>query len=133
MPGSNSASEKTNAQSHPFFDSRIADLFREPTTQAETVKQLAALRHALLSVIQDLAVMKQVLQDANLVTQERYKQLRIQRMELDQAEIGPSPWEAHSYYSHLQDASSYLADSLGCSSAEVADFNERANRARTMT
>jgi hypothetical protein len=130
---SNSNNDDTISQRHPLFDSMMVDLFRDPATPAEAAKQLAAIRHALLSVMQDLAVMKQAIQEANVLTKERYKELRVRRMMDDHSEAGPTPWTGHSYYPHLQNQSTFLAESLGCNAAEIADFHQQKQHARTMT
>jgi hypothetical protein len=125
--------DDTTFPGHPIFDSMMGDFFRDPTTLAEATMQMAAMRHALLSVMQDMAVMKQALKEAGTLGDERYKQLRMRRMLEDHSSAGSTPWEGHSYYPHLQDQSRFLAQSLRCTSAEIAEFEQQVEHAQTLT
>ncbi|MCW8132082.1 MAG: hypothetical protein KIS92_17175 [Planctomycetota bacterium] len=109
---------------------RIQHLSADPASLKQAVEDL---RHMLLSVIHDVAVLREVVQKNGLMNDELYKSLRSRSMVADYGGPGPHPWHGHSYYRHTLDEDAFLTDVLGFTEAERAAFREEAETRCTMT
>ena len=104
-------------------DRRIGHVYfpdkKDPEALSRTVE---ALRHALFSAIEEIAVMKALLEAKGLWDPQLYKELRIDTMLKDASTAGPFPWSYHSYYPHFLDHEDFLRDQFNATDEEVKQF-----------
>ena len=100
---------------------------------AEAELRIEALRATLTSTIQDIVVMKQLLQEQGMWNAARYHELRVERMIDDHSSGGAAPWEGHSWYPYTLDEADFLRHEFGASEAEVAAFLGRIRHVRYLT
>ncbi len=98
--------------------------FSNPRDVEGLRKQAAAIRRMVVSLIQEVAVVKSMLEDKQIWDADVYRQFRIQRMIDDHVCSGASPWEYHSYYPHAITEEDFLRTQLDATDDEIEDFTE---------
>jgi hypothetical protein len=116
-----------------FTTSRLFRLFAQPADSGQLTQQVGDLRAVLLSVIQDLAVLKEVLHERALWDEAQYKRLRVKRMIADQSSASASPWLAYSYYPYTLEDEEFLRLCLHASEAEIEEFKREVERTKELT
>ena len=113
--------------------SPLERLFRTPNTVEELASQVEVLRSALMSAIQDIAVLKELLREKGGWDDYSYRKLRIQRMVKDHSSAGPWPHPIHSYYPYVLNETDFLKEVLSANEAEVREFEQRVDEVRFLT
>jgi hypothetical protein len=108
-------------------------LFGISTNPQEVAQRTADLWHVLRSVIQDLAVMKAMMEEKGLWDEAKYKELRVNRMVSDHSGAGPSPWTQHSYHPYTLNEGEFLTQHLDADEAEVKQFKDRVESAERLS
>jgi hypothetical protein len=109
-----------------WTESRMFRLFNKSANPQDLAQQNADLLAVLLSAIQDVAVIKELLQEKGVWDETLYKELRLQRMIGDHSSIGPSPWTSYSYFPYTLVESAFLRHQFKASDEEVKEFEEQA-------
>jgi PHD/YefM family antitoxin component YafN of YafNO toxin-antitoxin module len=105
-----------------YFEDRLFRLFLTPKSVEELSRQIQDLRYTLNSVVQDLAVMKEVLEEKGLMDKALYKRLRVARMIHDHSSHGASAWVDYSIYPYTLDEKDFLRHTFRASEEEVKNF-----------
>lgn len=108
------------------FDRRPFRIFNVTEDPKNLKQQVEDLRHMLLSVIHDVAVLKEVLEQKQLLTPEVQRELRAKSMVKDNSGAGATPWRSYSYYPHTLETESYLREILGFTDDEMTKYKEEA-------
>ena len=116
-----------------FFEDRSFRLFLTPKTVEELAKQIQDLRHTLNSAVQDLVVLKEVLEEKGLMDEALYKRLRVTRMIQDHSSAGASSWVNYSIYPYTLDESDFLRHAFRANEQEVKNFEENVRHIGTLT
>ena len=116
-----------------FFEERSFRLFLTPKTVEELARQIQDLLHTLNSAVQDLVVLKEVLEEKGLMDEALYKRLRVTRMINDHSSAGASPWINYSIYPYTLDEKDFLRHAFRASEEEVKHFQENVDAASTRT
>ena len=112
---------------------RYIRIYWEPKSLEELAQQIKDLRYTLNSAIQDLAVLKGVLEENGLMDAALYKQLRLKRMLGDHWNGGAAPWVNHSIYPHTLPEPDFLRGVLKSSPGEVKEYEEDVEGRAAMT
>ena len=115
------------------FNRRFIRIFHKTDTMAGLVEQVEDLRETLTSVIKDVAVMQQMLRERGLWDEQRYCQLRYERMIADHSSAGASPWASHSYYRYTLDEPEFIREALGGGAEHIAEFERRVRHVEQLT
>jgi hypothetical protein len=109
-----------------LFDSRFFRLFGRPGSVevAQLAQQVDDLKLTLASAIQDIVVLKTLLQEKGVWDETRYIQLRREQMIADHNSAGPEPWAWYSSYPYTLDEEAFLRHQFKAGEAEVAAFRE---------
>jgi|SRR5688572_6694317 len=109
-----------------LFEKRFFRLFarRESLELSQLAQQVNDLTITLVSVIQDVAVLKTMLQEKGIWDEARYMQLRRQQMIADHSSAGLAPWVWYSAYPYTLDEEEFLRHQFKADEAEVAAFRE---------
>lgn len=109
-----------------IFEKRFFRLFarRENLEISQLAQQVDDLTVTLVSVIQDVAVLKTMLQEKDVWDEARYRQLRRERMVADHSSAGLESWVWYSAYPYTLDEEEFLRHQFKASEAEVAAFRE---------
>jgi len=99
---------------------------------SKTPSPLGDLRHVVLSLIQEVAVLRSFLEEEGL-DKEEYKRRRREVMVGDHGGPGPAPWVSYSYYRFTLEEKEFLKQVLGMNDAEIASFDRDAGSRQTMT
>jgi hypothetical protein len=102
-------------------------LFADPNTAVDSKSQIAVLRRAVVSLAQDVAVLRQILEREGLLSAAGYRKLRIDRMVDDHNGAGAAPWLHHSYFPHLLGEEEFLRVALEATDSEVEAFRKDAD------
>ena len=113
--------------------SRLFRLFAKPADNTSLAQQVGDLRNILLSAIQDIAVLKESLQERELWEAEQYKRLRLRQMIVDQSSASANPWLAYSYYPYTLEDEEFLRLYLHADEAEVEAFKREVERTQELT
>ncbi|HET9917302.1 MAG TPA: zinc ribbon domain-containing protein [Candidatus Binatia bacterium] len=108
-------------------------LFGISTSPQEVAQRTADLWHVLRSVIQDIAVMKAMMQEKGVWDEAKYKELRVNRMVSDHSGAGPAPWTQHSYHPYTLNEGELLTQHLGADEEEVKRFKHRVESAERLS
>ena len=108
-------------------------LFGISTNPQEVAQRTADLWHVLRSVIQDITVMKAMMEEKGVWDEVKYKELRVNRMVSDHSGAGPSPWTQHSYHSYTLNEVELLTQHLGADEEEVKAFKLRVESAERLS
>ena len=109
-------------------EERIFRLYRRTEIPSELAMQMADLRHTLLSLAQEVEVLRTMLGDET-----SYQRLRVKRMLDDHSSQGPSPERHHSSYRYTLDEDEFLRQQLGFGDEEVQDFRTKAREMSALT
>lgn len=90
--------------------------------------QLKDLLHVLNGALQEIEVVKDMLQEKGLWDEKLYKEFRIKRMIGDHSMAGEAPWKAHSMYSYALDDKAFLRHVFDVSDDEVKKFESEVER-----
>ena len=85
-------------------------------------RQILGLRRAVISLAQDLHVLKQLLRDSKVLDPAQYKTLRTERMIGDHRGAGASPWVHYSYFPHFLSEEEYLRTQLAATEEEIREY-----------
>ena len=99
-------------------------LFGKPTSLEQAADQIRLLRSALISAIQDLWGLKEMLRKKNLWSEDLYKELRIERMVEDHSGAGPAPWYDYSYFKYTLGEQEFLKEEFNATDEEVLQFKK---------
>ena len=116
-----------------MFQDRLFRLYQTPKSLDELTQQVQDLRDTLNSAVQDLVLLKSVLEEKGLMDAALYKRLRIQRMLWDHSSAGASPWRNYSLYPYTLSEKDFLRETLGVGEAEVKTYEEDAENMGTRT
>ena len=116
-----------------FFQERLFRLFLTPKSLEELSQQIQDLRYTLNSAVQDLVLMKGVLEEKGLMDEALYKRLRIIRMLSDHSSAGADPWVNYAIYAYTLEEKDFLRHALRASEEEVKHFEDSAAAAGTRT
>jgi hypothetical protein len=95
------------------------------TVAAQKDKSVADLLSVIISAIQDMAVIKQVLTEKGIWDEERYKKLRIERMIGDHSSAGATPWQSYSHFPYTLEEEEFLEKVFNTSKEEIEKFKKR--------
>jgi hypothetical protein len=115
------------------FNSRMFRLFHKPDTMDALLQQVEDLRSMLISVIEDVDVMQEMLRERGVWDEQRYRELRFHRMVEDQSGRGPAPWQSYSYYRYTLEDEEFIRDVLGGKPEAVDEFRRRVEHVRQLT
>jgi hypothetical protein len=116
-----------------FIDQRIFQLLKRPEDFTEMRTQMEALRYTLLSVIQDVTVMQDMLERKGAWDPALYRELRTQRMIQDHSSAGIFPSLGFSAYCYTLDESDFLQKLFHATPAEVGAFEKKVAEVETYT
>jgi hypothetical protein len=102
-------------------------MFADPNSAVDPKVQIAVLRRAVVSLAQDVAVLRDTLVRKGLLTAADYRKLRIDRMVDDHNGAGAAPWVHHSYFPHLLGEEEFLRVALEATDSEVEAFRKDAD------
>lgn len=108
-------------------------LFGISTNPKEVAQRTADLWHVLRSVIQDIAVIKEMMRDKGVWDEAKYKELRVNRMVADHGGAGATPWRRHSYHPYTLNEAEFLTQHLNADAEQVKDFERRVESEETAT
>jgi len=100
----------------------LATLFHDSDDPRNHREQIAVLRRAVVSLAQDVQVLRRALDEAGLLERDRYNAMRRQQMIGDHNTAGAAPWRRHSYFQHLIDEEEYLRTQMAASDEDVARY-----------
>jgi hypothetical protein len=112
---------------------RYVQIARPAMTLAEASDQIQTLRRMLMSAIQDISVLRQVMKDANLMGDANYRRLRIERMVQDHSSCGGNSWRNDCSYKHSLEEEEFLREELLATGEEVEAFRKRVRYVTTLT
>jgi len=116
-----------------FFQDRFSRMFLTSTSLEELSQQIQALRYTLNSAVQDLVVLKNVLEEKGLMDAALYKRLRLMRMMNDHSSAGPSSSVKYSIYPYTLSEHDFLREALDANETEVKSFEERTGHKESST
>jgi hypothetical protein len=116
-----------------WSESRLFRLAANSENPKDLAQKQADLFSVVLSVIQDFATIKSLLQQKGVWDEGLYKELRIKRMIYDHSSAGTTPWKGYSHYPYTLDESDFLRQILRASDDEVKQFEEDAQAASECT
>jgi hypothetical protein len=79
----------------------------------------------IISAIQDMVVIKQVLIEKGIWDEDLYKKLRIERMIGDHSGAGATPWQSYSHFPYTLEEEEFLEKVFNASKEEVEKFKKR--------
>jgi hypothetical protein len=104
-----------------------------PDSLDQLAEQVVDLRTMLYSLIRDVAVFRQILQQRGLWDVAQYRRLRMERMIDDHSTAGATPWHHHSPYPYTLDERAFLEQVLAATPEELATFSRRVADVETAT
>ena len=116
-----------------FFQDRFSRMFLTPTSLEELTQQIQDLRYTLNSAVQDIVVLKNVLEEKGMMDAALYKRLRIMRMMNDHSSTGPSSWVKYSIYPYTLSEQDFLREALDANETEVKSFEEHTGHKESST
>jgi hypothetical protein len=102
-------------------------MFADPNPSVDPKAQIAVLRRAVVSLAQDVAVLREALERGGILSTTDYRRLRIERMVQDHSGAGAAPWLHHSYFPHLLGDEGFLRVALRAGDSEVEAFRKDAD------
>jgi hypothetical protein len=118
-----------NAQLPGYWETRMFRL----AAAAQKEKAVGDLLSALISAIQDVVVIKQLLAEKGLWDEELYKKLRTERMIDDHSGAGATPWKSYSHFPYTLDEEEFLKHMFNASEEEIEQFTKKAETASELT
>lgn len=97
-------------------------LFEESDDLRVHRRQILGLRRAVISLAQDLHVLKQLLRETKVLDPARYRTLRTERMIRDHSGAGASPWVHYSYFPHFLSEEDYLRTQFAATEEEIQGY-----------
>jgi hypothetical protein len=116
-----------------IFNSRLFRLFQPSKSVEELNQRIEDLRYTLNSVVQDIAVLKEILEEKGLMDAALYKRIRVNRMVQEHSSAGANSWRNSCFYPYTLDEEDFLQESLGANEAEVKSFQENVSTIETLT
>lgn len=128
-PGTRKVNEKvTELVSEPkkqFHETRIFTIYNQSTEPEHLAKKAADLLAIVTSAIQDMVVMQEIMQEKGIWDEERYKELRMQRMISDHSSVGAAPWLGYSIYPFTLEEAEFLRQKFNMDEEKVREFEKR--------
>ena len=121
---------------HLRQDERLLRLFESHDAGADApdVRALVAdLRHMVVSLAQEVAVLEEMLQESGHWDRARYRDARRRRMVADHDSSGLMSWRHCSYYRYTLDEPDFLRTQLGATEADVERFQAEVDEVSTRT
>ena len=104
---------------------RLYQLFKKPKNLDELNGQVGILRSMVVSLIQDVDVLKSMLREKGLWDQIRYQSLRIDRMVGDHSGAGGAPFRHYSYFPYTLSEDDFLRHQFKLTDEELRDFKKK--------
>jgi hypothetical protein len=117
------------AQLPGYWEARMFTLY----LAAEKDKELGDLLSVLVSTIQDMVVIKQMLAEKGIWDEELYKKLRTERMIGDHSGAGASPWTSYSHFPYTLDEEEFLKHMFNASEEEIEEFKNKVETVSRLT
>jgi hypothetical protein len=111
-------------------DHRIFVSSAEP---ADLAQQVADLRVMMLRLIQEVAVLEEMLEVKAVWNRDLYKDLSIKRMVGDHNSSVAAFPRGRSYYPYTLDEDDFLRERLSAEESEIAEFRERVKFVSSLT
>jgi len=115
------------------FDTRLFRLYKPSGDLREISAQLQDLRAVLFSAIQDIAVLRKMLEAKGVWNETEYKTLRVDQMLRDHSSAGSEPWVNYSFYPFTLDEEEFLRQRLAATESEVTWFKTEVDGRMTQT
>jgi hypothetical protein len=116
-----------------ILESRFFRLFRPSQDVSAPTLHIEDLRSTLISAIQDIVVLKAMLQEKGLWDEPLYKRLRIQRMIDDHSSAGCASWLRYSFYPYTLEQSDFLRHQFKATEDEIKSFEAQVRFVQTLT
>lgn len=87
----------------------------------------------LISAIQEIVVLKEIMKAKGVWDEGLYKTLRRERMLQDNSSAGADPWQGFSYFPYAMEEGEFLRRMLGASEAEVEAYEKERAFLMTLT
>ncbi len=105
--------------------SSLLALFRPRRERKSVPQEIASLRAMVVSLAQDVVVLKVLLREKELWDAETYKRLRTKVMIDDHNAAGPAPWVSHSYYRYTLKELDFLRLVFNASDHEIQEYQNK--------
>ncbi|MEE8143361.1 MAG: hypothetical protein V3T77_09700 [Planctomycetota bacterium] len=113
--------------------SSLLALFRPRKERKSVSEEIASLRAMVISLAQDVMVLKDLLREKNLWDAATYKRIRTKVMIDDHNAAGPAPWVSHSYYRYTLKELDYLRLVFNANDHEIQEYENKVDFVSRLT
>lgn len=120
-------------QAGSFSNDHWQTLNSNPATVEHLQSQVAALICVVRSLAQETATLKRLVVNGIHVSEDAYRNERVETMISDHSSLGPDPETAYSLYQHTLDEDAFLKDTLRMSDEDRRGVSRKIREAGAMS